>query len=279
MKTRLAGLVAALLLTACATHSRTADTAPVSTVEESQALGDVLPLLQAPKRTLVVFDIDDTVLTSETFFGSDHWYEWQKTLAAGDPGFVPCRFDVIALNYEAGTQRPTEPQGPELVNGIQTDRLFLTARNAAYRGATERELARAGYTFPTPLGRSVDGMSFSWTAPGGKPATVEYANGIYMVSGQDKGKLLLALLERLGLQYGRVILVDDGRRNIDAMRDALRTAGIDYHGLHYTRVRKPVPVTPELAREGIAGWASMREFLSETFPTRLKELESGRCHY
>ena len=58
-------------------------------------------LAESPKRTLLVLDIDDTLLTSDGFFGSDKWYEWQKTLPASDPGKVPCLFDVISLNYEA----------------------------------------------------------------------------------------------------------------------------------------------------------------------------------
>ena len=65
--------------------------------------------------TLIVFDIDDTLLTSETFFGSDHWYEWQRGLKKGDVGYVPCKFDVIALNYEMGTQRVVEPEAVDIV--------------------------------------------------------------------------------------------------------------------------------------------------------------------
>ena len=112
-------------------------------------------------RTLLVLDIDDTLLTSETFFGSDSWYEWQKTLKPGDPGLVPCRFDVIALNYEAGPQRATEAGGPQYINGLTLPSLLLASRNSLYRAATTRELHKAGYSRRPSLGGE-EFLAYSW---------------------------------------------------------------------------------------------------------------------
>ena len=254
---------------------------PESQIVEVKTLTAIPDALAASgvRKTLLVLDIDDTLLTSAGFFGSDRWYEWQKTLADGDPGKVPCKFDVIALNYEAGTQVATEPSdGPRTINAIGNDTLLLTARNPLYRSGTIRELKRAGYTLPHQLDGSTEGRIYRWRRdPEAAPVMVSYDSGVLMVSGQDKGVLLLDLLQRLGLRYGRVVLVDDGKKNIDAMQAALHGAGIDYTGLHYTRIDKTVTAADRTA--GTDGWGAMRGLLQTAFPERLADFEAGRCAF
>jgi hypothetical protein len=277
MRTLLAVVLAALL-GACATTAPRSDSA-ASIVRTIDDLAAVAPALQeSPKRTLLVLDIDDTLLTSTGFFGSDKWYEWQKTLPAGDPGKVACLFDVISLNYEAGAQRPTQPDGPALVNALAVDKLLLTSRNPLYRGGTLRTLHDAGYALPDMLGGQADGRSWEFRkAPDAKPVRVLYDQGLFMTTGQDKGLVLLDLLRRSALRYDRVVLVDDGQKNIDNMRAALREAGIDYLGLHYTRIDKSIGSEDVVA--GRAGWQAWRQLLSDTYPQRLQALDEGRCAY
>lgn len=267
-----------LLLAACAGPAVRPDAA-ASDVREIDDLARVAPALaETGKRTLLVLDIDDTLLTSAGFFGSDTWYEWQKTLPAGDPGKVPCLFDVISLNTEAGTQRPTQPDGPALINALANDKLLLTSRNPLSRGGTLRTLHDAGYALPTMLGGQAEGRSWEFRkAPDAKPVRVLYDQGVFMTTGQDKGLVLLDLLRRANVHYPRVVLVDDGRKNIDNMRAALRTAGIDYLGLHYTRVDKTIDQAD--ANAGRAGWQAWRQLLAGTYPQRLQALEKGQCAY
>ena len=250
-----------------------------SEVRDIRDLALVAPALaESPARTLLVLDIDDTLLTSAGFFGSDTWYEWQKHLPEGDPGKVPCLFDVIALNYETGGQQATQPDGPALINALPVDKLMLTSRNRLYRGGTLRTLQDAGYALPTPLGQDPEGHSWAWRkAPGARESRVDYDQGIGMDADDWIDRLLLALLQRLGLRYERVVLVDDGRRNIDNMQAALRDAGIAYLGLHYTRVDKTVDA--DEAAAGRAGWQAWRQLLAGTYPQRLRALEAGKCAY
>lgn len=268
----------ALLLGACATHTPKLGTA-ASEVRTIDDLAQVAPALsESPQRTLLVLDIDDTLLTSPGFFGSDTWYEWQKHLPEGDPGKVPCLFDVIALNYETGGQQATQPDGPALINALPVDKLMLTSRNRLYRGGTLRTLQDAGYALPTPLGQDPEGHSWAWRkAPGARESRVDYDQGIFMTAGQDKGLILLDLLRRLHLRYDRVVLVDDGQKNIDDMRAALGTADIAYLGLHYTRVDKRI--SAEQVSAARSGWQAWRTLLTGLYPQRLQALEQGRCSY
>ncbi len=273
---RLLPFVLGLLLSACATTPMHGSGAS-SQVREISDLAAIAPALaESRARTLLVLDIDDTLLTSDTFFGSDAWYEWQKTLPPHDPGKVPCLFDVIALNYEAGTQHPTQPDGPSLINALAVDKLLLTSRGANYRGGTLRTLRGNGYALPAMLGGQPDGRSWDYyKAPDARPLRVVYDQGLFMTTGQDKGKTLLDLLRRLRLHYDRVLLVDDGQGNIDAMRNALQAAGIDYLGLHFTRIDKSI--RPENAQAGRDGWQHWRTLLAQNYPQRLQDMEQGKC--
>ena len=276
---RLSPLLLVVLLSACAGQAVRPSATPVSEVRASHDLADIAPALaESTKRTLLVLDIDDTLLTSDGFFGSDKWYEWQKTLPASDPGKVPCLFDVISLNYETGGQRATQPDGPALVNAVQVDKLLLTSRNPLYRGGTLRTLRDAGYALPAPLAGQADGSSWDFRkAPDAAPVRITYDQGVFMTTGQDKGLALLALLQRLHTRYDRVVLVDDGLKNITNMQAALRDAGIDYLGLHYTRVDKSVDAAD--AADGRAGWQAWRQLLAKTYPQRLQAMEGGSCDY
>jgi hypothetical protein len=273
-----------VLLFALVTLAGCASTGPQATAARSEVrtttdLAAIAPALaESPKRTLLVLDIDDTLLTSSGFFGSDKWYDWQKSLPAGDPGKVACLFDVIALNYETGSQRATQADGPALVNALQGDRLLLTSRNPLYRGGTLRTLREAGYALPAPLAGQAEGRSWDFRkSPDAKPVRVAYDQGVFMTTGQDKGLVLLDLLRRLDLHYPRVVLVDDGERNIANMRAALRDAGIDYLGLHYTRIDKTVSAAE--AEAGRAGWQAWLTLLGQLYPQRLTRFQGGHCDY
>ena len=277
---RLSPLLLVVLLAACATQAPRPAAVAQSEIRASRDLADIVPALAegAGRRTLLVLDIDDTLLTSDGFFGSDKWYEWQKSLAPGDPGKVPCLFDVISLNYETGNQRATQDNGPAVVNPLAVDKLMLTSRNPLYRGGTLRTLRDAGYALPAPLAGQAEGRSWDFRKTAdAAPVRVVYDQGVFMTTGQDKGLVLLDLLRRLDTRYDRVVLVDDGRKNIDNMQAALRTAGIDYLGLHYQRVDKTVSDTD--AQAGRQGWQAWQRLLGEVYPQRLQRLQQGQCSY
>lgn len=290
-------LLALALLGGCATPTaRQSQPPPVAAADASPAAPAVAEIrtiqslreIEAPLRelagrggpVLLVLDIDDTLLTSDTFFGSDRWYEWQRSLKPPHPALVRCRFDFIALNYEAGTQRETEPGAAKFINGIRLPKLLLTARGADYRGATERELRLAGYTLPVQLAPRFEGWRYPNHPGTDKPvAAVSYANGIAMLTGRDKGEALLDLLERSGRRYAAIALVDDGLANIESLRHALGSRGIDYYGFHYVAIEKrhgpdgALLVSAEEEQQAIRAVRAWTELLGEVYPNRGARLE------
>jgi hypothetical protein len=273
----------ALLLVGCTSQQVVPSepgTAQTEDVVTTRDLVDVLKVLSEPYngRTLLVLDIDDTLLTSPTFFGSDAWYEWQKTLSPQSPGYVPCKFDVIAMNYEAGTQVPTQADAVAAINSIPLDKIMVTARSPMYRGGTIRELKKAGYELPAPLQPGLAGAIYDYQPdPNRASVTLSYHQGVLMVAGQNKGQALLDLMKHLQVSYDRVVVVDDADRNINDAREAMAAAGIEYRAVKYDRIDKNVDAARE--RQGIEGWQAWQQLLATIYPERLARLQAGECGY
>jgi hypothetical protein len=273
----------ALLLVGCASQqvvSSTPGTGSTADVVTTRDLVDVLKVLSEPYngRTLLALDIDDTLLTSPTFFGSDAWYEWQKTLSPQSPGYVPCRLDVVAMNYEAGTQVPTQADAVAAINSIPLDKIMITSRSPMYRGGTIRELQQAGYELPGPLQPGLAGAIYEYRPDPNRPGvSLSYHQGVLMVAGQNKGLALVDLMRHMQITYDRVVLVDDGEKNIGEMRDAMAAAGIEYRGVRYNRIDKKVDAARE--QQGIESWKAWQQLLATTYPERLARLQAGECGY
>lgn len=174
---------------------------------------------------LLVLDLDNTLLASERELGSDQWFEWQRSLAAGDSRRVAPDFEGLieeqTLLHRQGSMRLTEPGLPRRLRELQ-DRgvraLVLTARGADVSLSTLRELDRQDLDFrlsaPGPVGGWRD-VFRPW--PGARAAL--YWRGVYMVAGQDKGRALRVLLERLDAHPAAIVFVDDKAKNVAEFAD------------------------------------------------------------
>jgi hypothetical protein len=256
-----------------------APTPQASRMQEIKDLNDLPAVLSEGqgKRTLLVLDIDDTLLTSPEFFGSDGWYEWQRALPDGNPDKIRCLYDVIAMNYESGVQVATQADGPSIINSLKFDKIIQTSRSLASRAATIRELLDAGYDLPPTLAQKIDGKLYQLNPADPKSATISYHRGIYMGGGQDKGTLLSRLIDEGSLQYDRIVFVDDGFKNIESMRVAMEARKVEYRGLFFTRISKAV--TPDKERLAEQGWVEWQQLFALTFPGRFARMNAGKCGY
>jgi FMN phosphatase YigB (HAD superfamily) len=276
----------------------TADIPGVAPYVKTRLLSDVKSLADTlpTATTLVVFDIDDTLLSTpfvsnkseeRRFFGSDAWYNWQRGLPSDDPHAVPCIYDFLALNYEADTQPATEEAAGAIVKSISSDKLLLTSRSPDYRGGTERELKEVKI-LPIPQLTS-DPNVFIRTLKG---VPMTYINGIYMTKGADKGKALVALLERLEIdkKYSDVVLVDDGWKNIQNMYVSMRAENIRFHGFLYTRIKtdpaagildpskvEPPRLSKHEVRVADRAWSRWLRALNKVYPERKERFDAKAC--
>lgn len=210
------------------------------------------------KRVLVVFDIDDTLLTMPQDLGSDAWFNWRA--ARSSDAEQGASFDDLIqqqrLLFEAGVMDRTQPDAAVLVAGLQqtgVDVFALSARGPELRGPTERALAVAGFDFGAapecglPLcrrrGRIHDAdirhaLSIL-SIPVAKAAyrDITVSDGVMLVAGQDKGVFLSVLLSSLpGWRYDEVYFIDDSARNVEAVARQARTDRLPVETYHYERM-------------------------------------------
>jgi hypothetical protein len=243
-------------------------------------------------KLLVVFDIDDTLLESEHFFGGDSWYNWSrgnpskdadgKPLVIADADKIQCIFDKLGVFYEMSRHRATEHNVPEIVSSLQSrfSVIALTSRSPDYRGATERELEVAGIHFRNShLLNSVQALSYSLNDSKGRSRALSFQNGIVMSSGLNKGVVLEDLLKqklnRMDV-YDAIFFVDDGRKNIDRMNEHWKNKSIPVFSYLYAGVDKRIEEKDiHQARESRK---RLNDFLEVAFPSRFKEFSDGNCN-
>lgn len=235
------------------------------------------------KDVLLVFDIDNTLLTSDTDLGGDFWYQWQT----GELNIKPtikqklsseCLYgEAIAMLYELGTMSLTDTVIPSYIKDWQAKGvgvMALTSRSPQCRAATERELLRNGINLMASEPRNVDGNTLNFRSSLGRETS--YSNGIFMTSGLNKGEMLAHLLGRLGRSYKCIIFVDDTRKNVDAVKGKYSQCNkVDVTLFYYTKMASErlkynnnQIVTKEQAQKMSDDWAKLVKTLNEIFPAR-----------
>ena len=245
------------------------DTPSPVTVSDTNDLGTAIADAEAAgkagpgARVLLVFDIDNTLLTMPQFLGSDQWFNYHAAQIAAktDPYFTSFN-DLIGVQsalFGLGSMQPTQPDAGALVGRAQAsgaDVFLLSARGPDLFDVTERELGRNGIAV-RPLGTcslllcSADGaygdadIRKAVTASGVAPAAGPYRgivirSGLLLGAGQNKGTMLRVLLAAIGAQrYSKIVFVDDTQANIDAV--AASGIPIPLALYHYTRITPGAP--------------------------------------
>jgi hypothetical protein len=270
-------ILAAVLFTACAS---TPTPVPQNLKAETDDLGMVadwalsMAADHGTENILVVFDIDNTLLAMEQGLGSDQWYYWQKDLAADDPCNpmqVGNRFAVQGAMFHESAMRATQADAAEQVRRIQDagiTTIALTSRGTDYRLQTFRELRRQDISFwasaiPPQRGWPGDFLPDNGLRP------VRYEDGVFLTTGQHKGAMLQALLDKAGVAWPAVIVVaDDKQENLDAVMETFTGSGSWVHAWRYTREDAAVKAFRADPLEAAVQWDALRPAL-ETIETVL----------
>lgn len=284
MKKSVLLFVLMLSITSCVNSPEPIEKAVV--VQETQAFADVVQTIKHKtqlyglKNVLVVVDIDNTLLSSESDLGGDIWYQWQRgnlELKPTEEQKVSCLFeDSINLLYELGPMRLTETDLPQIIDDWQKQGLTLfalTSRSPKSRAATERELSRAGIDLSLsalrPANQSAPILRESIPRP------MSYMQGIMMTSGMNKGLMLNYLLEKTQRQYDAIVFVDDSQKNIDDLYAEFKdSSALDMTIFHYTRVEEQrlashgKILTQAQADKMSHQWRELNQLISSIFPSR-----------
>ncbi len=237
--------------------------------------------------TLIIFDIDDTLLEAVSFVGSGKWYTWQRGRPTFDKNGNPvsindkdkfnCIFGTLGTLFELGTTQLTQDDAADIFNSFdEYDRMILTARTYGFRSATERELKKHNLNLESEhLMAKGTGLEFALN-PKLASRKITYKNGIVMSTGNNKGQVLIEILNRVNKSYEHIYFIDDSRKNIDNMEKAWKDSKTKVTLFHYTKVDKTV--SQEEVAQSIASKIAFDNFLAATYPDTATAFTNGQCN-
>ena len=193
------------------------------------------------KNTLLIFDLDNTIVAPAQTLGSDQWFEYNvkkyesrglEKRAATDKSI-----EDWSRVQNATAIKPVESVTPELIirfqnSGIKT--MGLTARPPELAETTLRQLSTIGVNLnrnsvltTTPLNPSNGDFRFQ--------------NGIVFLGPRySKGEVLVQFLKLNKLSPTKIVFVDDKEKHVKSVEAELAKENIPYIGLRYGAADKDV---------------------------------------
>lgn len=199
-------------------------------LREINSLAEIISHVE-DNNTLVIFDIDNTLLHPATDLGSDQWFyhkvqelmldgiDHQKALQEMLPIYFHINHHIHLV--------PTEADALEIVKQIQQKTDFvmcLTARSLPLIRVTQEQLRKNNFSFKL---FDLKHHEFHLTYP------CCYSDGVLFCASNDKGIALFALLDHVGFTPGKIIIIDDKEKNLHALINAAQKRKIPCIGLRY----------------------------------------------
>jgi len=170
-------------------------------------------------QVLVVLEIDGTLLTMKSGQGGN-----------------PC--DHASVMSSDSTMQPTQADTLDQVRRMQNAGMkviVLTSRGPECKARTFAELNSNGFDFSDNAWPPSSGYSEPFLLDGkGRP--VIYQDGVLFASGQNKGLVLKAMLDKAsGPQPALIVIADPSRENLNAVMKTFSWSGTKVHAWRYTR--------------------------------------------
>lgn len=204
-----------------------------ATIIETPHFADIVSHITP--QTLVLLDIDDTLLIPVQTLGSDVSFLYRMGEYKSQ-GSTPEEALEKALADWEGIRHLTKVQ-------IEEEGTAETIHSLQSQGFTVMALTTQGLALNTRTCEQLKslGIDLSKTAPSNEdhyfingPHGVLYRHGIFSTSGTPKGKALLQLLSRINCQPKRIVFINDKRTHLRDVESAVEAAGIEFIGLRYS---------------------------------------------
>ena len=195
-------------------------------IREAKAMSEVFS--SVTQGSIVVFDLDNTVLEAKQTLGTDQFFSYlvKKAEEAGLRGQEAKDLALLqaALIQPRSTVRLVEESTLGFLKSLHEKNVTvfaLTARPFAWAEGTLNQLASLQ-------------VDFTKTAPripiesNRNLKELNYQGGvIFLQPGQDKGNTLLKFLKVSRQNPEKIIFIDDKLHNVESVDTALRAAGIE----------------------------------------------------
>lgn len=203
-------------------------------IRETISMDSILKYVQ--DETLVIADIDNTLIESETQLGSSQWGDY-----LGDLYTDPCRSfeEVDALVAEIWCK--VQPLIKIRCVDPQTEKVFqqLQKQNTSFIVLTARRPCEINYTYTQLLSVGIKATShiiedgFLDNASDISKRIICYQGIIFCTPINKKSKSLKLFLEKSGHHPKRIIFIDDKLSHVKDVGQLVESLGIDYIGIHF----------------------------------------------
>ncbi len=197
---------------------------------------DVL-LQHADNETLVVLDLNDTLMSTVEYVGSDTWAAKEIATEMDQSGksksqvydtFIPIWHRILL----GCTVKPVEEKTPEVITSLQKNGISVV-------GLTARYIEMA---YPTIESLKSIGIDLSVGHWGGIDIEIEggfaakYIEGIIFSGLKNaKGDTLVRFFRQQGIQPVKVVYADDKLKHVHSVHTALEQMGIECIAIHYRK--------------------------------------------
>lgn len=208
-----------------------------------------------PTKTLLVFDIDNTLLTMSQPLGGVGWWDWQSDLLKNHPDShqlvahnLQNLSSVENLLFQLIKMNPTDQHVISFIQKASEQGfsvMGLTARGSEHLSVTLAQLTENGFVdkenqliFQTKGLRLNNHRTSSAGALDCSFFTryVPYYQGVVFLAGEDKGQALRCILAKSEKTYNTILFVDDAQHNIESMDKAFSSQkNVKVYNVLYTR--------------------------------------------
>ncbi|MCC5831983.1 MAG: DUF2608 domain-containing protein [Chlamydiales bacterium] len=184
--------------------------------------------------TLILLDIDDTLLIPVQMLGCDEWFESRLEYHRNQGLNKSDSLEKSLAEWEAvrhlTKMRVVEPGSETLISDLQQQNykvMGFTTQGLALAARTSQQLNEAGID----LTRSAPSCRDIYLIVGEQG--VLFRNGILFTSGTHKGEALFSFLDRIGYMPKHIIFINDKASHLRPVEEAAQERGVEFIGLRY----------------------------------------------
>ncbi len=275
----------------------TSDVQKIDSIEQART-----ELLKATPQTLVIFDMDQTLMNpTEQFFNllyqsvsdfdpADH--DFIRTLLAKNQALIAARkgfgqsIALVSSIFAKTNFIPVETTTIALIKELQARGvkvIALTSSNTGIFGVIEsmqewrlRNLHQIGLDFSSSF---VPQELELTTVPKEYGSPAVFYHGILCAALNPKGKVLAAFLDNVAWKPTNIIFFDDSKEQCESVATEMKKRGIPTHSYWYRGAyQKKIKLDQQLVQKQFDHWIAHEEFLSSQEIAEQPTTQKGQPH-
>lgn len=194
---------------------------------------DIIKNINIYNNSLLVIDIDNTLIKTKTDLGSDQFFDWQMKEISNDGSLrlASSKENLLKIMYKLWNYVQYElcdENIPDLLKGIKDvyniDIILLTSRNDICNETLIKVLINLNI-YKLLNNNQLNRVNYNG---------IIYKNGIIYCNGKDKGLCLKLILNSIRISFSKIIFIDDKFKNlVDVKNVFINTDCILYNGCNY----------------------------------------------